>query len=251
MARPTLRHHRKFRALSRALRSPALAWGTLELLWHVGYDQCDEYLGTAQDVEEAICWRGKPGAGLAVLLACGWLDETPDGYRIHDLWDHCPDYVRKRRAREDARKQRGRPPNGGQAADTRPPDVPPVTGQTADRRRTGARTNGSTPAPAPRYTDQDQDPAAVAAVALCGNVENSGRPTGRVRTRSPDPITVRQLTRLVVDLVRQTDYATDADLKEDVKRRCASLGLAYSSDSVRKAMDGAKAVLAREARVSA
>jgi len=141
MARPTLRHSRKFRQLARLLDSPALAWGHLELLWHVCYDQCDDLIGMADDVEEAMCWRGPKGAGVAMLEESGFIDRTPDGYRVHDLWDHCPDYVQKRRKREDERKARNRPPsvqsNGVQTADTRTPD---------------SGTNGSTPSPSPART---------------------------------------------------------------------------------------------------
>jgi hypothetical protein len=182
MARPTLRQHRKFRALSRALGSPALAWGSLELLWHTGYDQCDALIGTAQDVEEAICWRGKAGRGVAALVAAGFMEATADGYVIHDLWDHCPDYVQKRRRREDARKERPRPddrhvPGGclsGQSADTQPPE-PGTNGSTPTRSDvTPAPAPTPTPTPAPTPRAPDTAPRVTSGAhkthALCGQV---------------------------------------------------------------------------------
>jgi hypothetical protein len=130
MARPTLRHHRKFRHLARLLGdSPALAWGTLELVWHVAYECGDPLVGSAADVEDAACWRGKRGACAAALVEAGFLELDDAGYyRVHDLDHHAPDYVIKRRRREDARRTHvgqtadTEPPNGGQTADTRPPN---------------------------------------------------------------------------------------------------------------------------------
>lgn len=122
MARPGLTTHRKFRRLARALGSPILAMGVLELLWQPCYESGDDYLGTAEDIETLVGWTGAHGA-LTLALAdagapkgAGFIDMVPNDdpsaeheYRVHDLWHHAPDYVKKRHKRESQRKQRVSP----------------------------------------------------------------------------------------------------------------------------------------------
>ena len=144
MARPSLFRHRKFRHLARLLRGQAVAAGTLELLWHVAYEAGDDYLGTAEDVEDLADWRGKAGVCCAALVTAGFLDmDEVGGYRIHQLWDHCPEYVRKRRARETQRRDTTQSVSG-----QCPVSVQPVTGQ---RPSTDSPLN-STPFPSRTYT---------------------------------------------------------------------------------------------------
>lgn len=138
MARPGLMRHRKFARLERLLGSKALAMGHLEILWEVAYECGDDLLGDAGDVETLGAWQGEPGRLSSALLESGFLDSTPEGLRVHDLWDHAPEYVKKRRKREAERRQTG--------AELRAVD--------AERRTTaddGHRTapNGTPPAPAP------------------------------------------------------------------------------------------------------
>lgn len=97
MARISLTHHRKFRRFARALGSPALALGTLELLWLAAYEAADPFIGSAADIADAAGWSGEPGALAALLVECGLLDALgPDAFAVHDLWQHAPDYVRLR-----------------------------------------------------------------------------------------------------------------------------------------------------------
>lgn len=107
MARPTLFRHRKFSRLARILGSEALAIGHLELLWAAAYEAGEELVGDAPDVEYAAKWAGDPGKLTDSLTQCGFLDATEKGFVIHDLWDHAPEYVRKRRARELERRTTG------------------------------------------------------------------------------------------------------------------------------------------------
>jgi hypothetical protein len=160
MARPTLLTHRKFQRLSAAVGSRALALGILELIWLACYEAGDDRVGTAEDVERLVGWTGEPGQLVRWLVECG----APEGkgfleratrrgngaivYRVHDLWHHAPEYVRKRRARELQRRQRVAPrrvsakrrrtaPNGGQCP-------PSLDSQSRD---------GRTPAPTPSTLD--------------------------------------------------------------------------------------------------
>jgi hypothetical protein len=117
MARPTLQRNRKWARLVRALGGDeVLARGSLELMWEVAYENGDEYLGDGEDVELAAKWRGEPGKLLQALLTAGgegeagFIEEVsgrPGRYQVHDLWDHAPDFVRKRRQRESERRTKG------------------------------------------------------------------------------------------------------------------------------------------------
>jgi hypothetical protein len=132
MGRPGLATHRKFRRLARALGSPLLARGALELLWDSCYEAGDDYVGTADDIEHAIGWTGERGMLTRALveagepegdgflervpatgpssragksgIVTGVTDVTDVTYRVHDLWHHAPDYVSDRRAKENERR---------------------------------------------------------------------------------------------------------------------------------------------------
>jgi len=110
MARPGLTASRKFRRLSLTLSSPALARGVLELLWDACYATADDRVGRSEDVEYLVTWTGTPGALTGALVEAGFLDlDQPAAggsceYRIHDLWDHAPEYVLRRRDRGVTRR---------------------------------------------------------------------------------------------------------------------------------------------------
>ncbi|MBX7073103.1 MAG: hypothetical protein K1X71_08130 [Pirellulales bacterium] len=93
-------------------------------------------LGDAASVEAAAEWHGEAGVLFEALLRCGgpgragFIAECPDRpgeYQVHDLFDHAPEYVLKRRKREGERKARG----SASASD-------PTTDDGAKRRRTVA-----------------------------------------------------------------------------------------------------------------
>lgn len=137
VARPTLTTHRKFARLARNLGSRITARGVLEIVWDACYESGDDYLGTAADIDQLVGWTGEPGTLALALVSCG----LPEGhgfieprasegqevtYRVHDLWHHAPDYVRKRYHRERERREKTEPvsvdrrtaPNGGQSLPT-------------------------------------------------------------------------------------------------------------------------------------
>lgn len=155
MARPTLTKHRKFARLGRSLGSMMLARGALEMLWEVAYESGDDYLGTSGDIEHTVGWTGEPGTLTAALVACGapegqgFIDPIPGQgettYRVHDLWHHAPDYVRKRQKREADRRQKSIPVQ----ADRRTADTDRKTADTDRQLPTGQTVVDRTPAPAP------------------------------------------------------------------------------------------------------
>lgn len=125
--------HPKTVALIRTLQLPKPhVVGLLELLWHFTATYAPEGdIGRWPDaaIEGACGWTGDPGALVAGLLACGWLDES-EGHRlvVHDWHEHSDRYVRRRLARHGrsmvgqvAPKVR---PRGGQR--TAPPVPVPV-----------------------------------------------------------------------------------------------------------------------------
>lgn len=121
MARAGLSKNRKFMRLARGLNHVAsgmgeiMARGVLETLWSAAYERADDHLGDADDVEIAAGWRGERGALTALLLDAaggesGFVEVDPDrgGYRVHDLWDHAPPWVKQKAAREAAREAAGK-----------------------------------------------------------------------------------------------------------------------------------------------
>jgi hypothetical protein len=106
MARPGLRVNPKYRRLVVTLGLPEPhVYGLLEFMWSVGYETGNPLLGDGRDVELAAGWTGKPGELLEALVACRFLDQLEGGYAIHDLFDHCPEYVHGRAQREQERKK--------------------------------------------------------------------------------------------------------------------------------------------------
>lgn len=107
MARQTLRGHRKMARLAQRIGDVAAARGHLELLWEVAHASGNPVVGDAHDVEVAACWRGAPGELVAALIEAGgagrpgFLDAIDGGlYQVHDFWQHCPDFVKRRKLRD-------------------------------------------------------------------------------------------------------------------------------------------------------
>jgi hypothetical protein len=93
--------HRKFLRLVRLLGEPTPhVLGYLMLMWRRGYQTGSPVVGDDLDVEAAAEFTGESGRFAKAAKAAGFVDQGPDGlYRIHDLWDHAPEYARKRMAR--------------------------------------------------------------------------------------------------------------------------------------------------------
>lgn len=115
MARPGLHNHRKFKRLVQMLGQPVPhVHGHLECLWLVAYENGDPLLGEQVDVELAAQWAGEPGALCKALLTCGGrgagfielVEGTEDTYQVHDLHHHAPEYVSRRKSKEDQRRKK-------------------------------------------------------------------------------------------------------------------------------------------------
>lgn len=74
--------------------------GLLDQLWSAAHATGNPILGDADSVEIASEWPGDRGQWFELLRAERWIEETaPNTWRIHDYYDHCPDWVIKRIAR--------------------------------------------------------------------------------------------------------------------------------------------------------
>jgi hypothetical protein len=164
MGRPGLGKHRKFARLARLLDSPALARGSLELIWDAAYENGDELLGSGEDVEFIAAWKGEPGILLNALLESQFVDLNGSGYRVHDLWDHAPDYVRKRMTREMERREKGvtiselRAKAGRASGEARREHKATDGEQVANKRRTHVEQTDALPALALKDQDQNHPP---------------------------------------------------------------------------------------------
>lgn len=128
MARPGLDKHSKFRLLVRLLGEPRPhVRGYLEYIWEVAYECGDPVIGTPEAIEAAAEYPGEAGKLFKALLQAGGgsragfiepVKEQDGMFQVHDLFDHAPEYVKKRKHREEERKSGGRSQttadNGGQ-----------------------------------------------------------------------------------------------------------------------------------------
>ena len=201
MARPGFSIDKKFRRLAHDLDDfqagfgRVLARGSLELLWDTAYEACTDELGDAFDVEAAAEWRGPPGRLVKALLEAGgpgkagfveeggsawWPEGAAGTYRVHDLWDHAPEYAKKRVVREEEREAKGKSlkemraeagrkgaatTNAKRTAHGQPPsDKRPANGATGDDKASATvSTPAGTPAPAPAPAPTPAPGAAAAA----------------------------------------------------------------------------------------
>ena len=80
----------------------------LESMWKPGYENGDPLLGDEHDVELAAEWEDSgrpPGEWFKAVLEARFIDETDEGYQIHDLHDNAPEYVSDRFRREIERRK--------------------------------------------------------------------------------------------------------------------------------------------------
>jgi len=84
-------------------------------MWHVAYGQVANaaHFRDAEEIEAAAEWIGEDGALADVLIDLGFVDAVEGGYVVHDIEDHCPQFVLKR-----IRRSRKVADNGGQRRTT-------------------------------------------------------------------------------------------------------------------------------------
>lgn len=239
--------HRKVLSLS----APAFR------LWVAGHCYCQEHLSDGFVPVVALVALGVPVKQTWVreLLVQGLWHATDLGYQVHDWrdWNATREQVETRRkAARDRKaawvaKQATNAPDDTTGNAVRNAVRNAVTAPVTKAVRNGVR-NGSATQRNAEDPDQepDQDPG-LRPVAPCGKVEKSPTPTlVRLPKRPPDIASTRVLAQVAVALLQRQDYTDDADLKEDFKRACAKAHLKYAADDVRKALDQARGILAKQ-----
>ena len=212
-------------------------------LWVAGLCYCQEHLTDGVLVAPVLSVLGAPVLPQAIeelLTARLWerltgpAPGTPGGYAVHDYltWNKSREQVEKEKTAARTRAERSRQIRKARAdrKAERQLSIAKV------RRTCGAQNaHGAEPIRSDTKYVQDQDPRPPA-----------GRPTAEAQDLPANPSLVRKLTHELLD---RQPYEFEADLKEDVKRRCAAFRVAYDSDAVRKALDAVEATRARrEAR---
>src|SRR5262245_25445249 len=209
MALPGLQHHKKFGRLVRAFGSRITAMGVLSLLWDHCYATADDDVGTAADLAYIVDWPDDAAPLVAALVASGFVDEiAPGHYRVHDLFDHCPQYVQRRRRRQ---VDQHRPiDNKSSCTDSQWLDM----------------SSQWLALPVPKeqeHEEQEQRPDEPAAVSSCGK-----------------PVDDAQIVRVLSRLFHEIDFRTiscDADLKDALKTLAARYGIPYTADLIARTLD--------------
>lgn len=138
-------------------------------MWELAYESGEDYLGTSDDIELSVGWAGERGVLTRALVEAGAPEgegfietlDTPASstvhaeprFRIHDLWHHAPDYVKKRRDRELERRQKQAPPTKRRrTADNGSHFTPPSDPLSRDGRTPSP---SPSPSPSPQVTSSE------------------------------------------------------------------------------------------------
>ena len=98
MAKADLTLNPKFRLLCYLTKEPTPhVLGHLELMWTAAHTALSPVFRNAQEVEAAAEWDGDQGALARALVDTRFLDLHQDGtYKVHNYWDHAPQWVKQR-----------------------------------------------------------------------------------------------------------------------------------------------------------
>ena len=103
----TVGQHPKTKKLARRLGvSLPAAVGHLHYLWWWALDFAQDGVldkFDAEDIADALHWDGEPSQLIDALISSGYIDETPEGLRIHDWTDYAGKLL-ERREKDRARK---------------------------------------------------------------------------------------------------------------------------------------------------
>lgn len=96
MAKPGFYNHWKFKMLCSELKQvrPKVL-GHVQMIWDVS-GIIGKISYTADELEAVAEWDGEPGELVRALCKVRLVDYDDEKYVIHDWWDHCPYYVKKK-----------------------------------------------------------------------------------------------------------------------------------------------------------
>ena len=122
MPRPGFLRHRKLLKAAKLCGVPKYAMlGLIQMIWEYAYDTGDPYIGQSDDLEVIAEWDGEEGRLTRALANCGTdsgpglierVEGKPEHWQVHDLYDHAPEYVRRRWSREQERRVKGKSVSG-------------------------------------------------------------------------------------------------------------------------------------------
>ncbi len=107
---------------------------------------------TPTEIAEVSGWAGEPADFLAAMIDAGYIDEAPDGFRLHD-WAENTGQIEAEARREAARerqrrfKERKRAEKAAEAARAEASKVPAQQQKTACRSPAAAAEDGTTHRP--------------------------------------------------------------------------------------------------------
>jgi hypothetical protein len=149
---------------------------------------------TPETLEAALGWRGKPGSAVTGLLDCGahigrkgFLEQTDDGFRVHD-WEehqgHLEKYHEAAKVAANARwSRRSPPPESDRNADCNADRIPDCN---ADRNAPAGQGNALLPPPTPRWgAPSARAPRRIARALVGAHPPDEGPPLREVDQESP------------------------------------------------------------------
>jgi hypothetical protein len=111
MAKSSLFDSIKFRWLVRTLKMPVPhVAGYLECMWQTAYASCSEHFPSDEALEIAAHWDGEPGVFAKAVTneTYNLVDRCANGrLKIHNFWQHAPQYVKQRKKYNDEQKKNG------------------------------------------------------------------------------------------------------------------------------------------------
>lgn len=173
------------------------------------------------------------------LVQVGLWEDAGDAYVVHDYLTYQPSRadVLKARAENATRVEQWR--------QKRPRRTRNAVGNSITNAITNAVTNGvCTDTPDPNKKDQEIKIPASPEHLPVETVENSSHRSAVRAVKGTNTKALIQVARDVLDAYA-ADFA-DADIKDATKAKATALGLTFTPDSLRKALDAAEAMRGRE-----
>lgn len=154
--------HHKARKLKKRLGAAAVL-SLLQLWAYAAKLRTDGNLSgmSVEDIELAAEWDGAEGAFSAALLDVGFLDQSEDGYSLHDWAENNPWVAEEKARSEQARKNaearwrksdKGKPQSGGNA-----PSKPEQSDGNAGAMQPQSGGNAPSPKPSPTPTCEERE----------------------------------------------------------------------------------------------
>ena len=107
MAKPSFIHHWKFRLLCSILgENEAHVLGHIQMIWDCANTLKTPEFPSIEAIESVAYWEGEGGKLVKALVDCRLLEKSEKNtWQIHDYYDHCPDWIKRKEATEKKQKE--------------------------------------------------------------------------------------------------------------------------------------------------